>query len=47
MIKECHTSQIQVFQMLFELAFIISINQNLHTKAIHFIMQKQLYSHGI
>lgn len=45
--KEDHIRQIPALQMLVNLGCTHVINQNLHDRVIGFIVQKQLYRHGI
>lgn len=45
--KEYHISQIPALQMLVNWDCTDVINQNQHDKVIGFIVQKQLYRHGI
>jgi hypothetical protein len=45
--KGDHISQIPSLQMLVNLGYANPINQNLHNKASNFIVQNQLYNHGI
>jgi hypothetical protein len=45
--KEDHISQILTLQMLVNWGCMYLINQNLHNKPNCFIVQKQLYNHGI
>ena len=45
--KEDHISQIPALQMFMNLGYAHVINQNQHNKVIDFIVQKQLYKHGI
>lgn len=45
--KEDHIGQIPALQMLVNLGYMSAINQNLHNKMVGFIVQKQLYRHGI
>ncbi len=45
--KEDHISQIPALQILVNLGYMSFINQNLHNKSDDFIVQNQLYNHGI
>jgi hypothetical protein len=45
--KEDHISQIPALQMLVNFGYRDLINPTLHNKADDFIVQKQLYNHGI